>query len=232
LDPDATLRTDALALVDSDQVHDQLGRSILTAHLVGLLEQLTRREDAHSAVVHIDGRWGSGKSTLVNLLLKRLRSGEGTPQDEGPESARRILGDPLVGRYDAWRESSLGPEGWSLAAAINRTVRAARSRFTQSYRVAWNMIRRFLLAPPVSAALVVFVITVIAWRANILRGTPDTVSKAISALSGLALIALGVGRLLFWYAPIPGLARLRFRAEENPLSEIAELIGWLRRWSP
>jgi len=60
-----------------------LGREILVSHLHALLERLTqpgRSSDGdrltESAVVHMDGRWGSGKSTLVTLLLlRRLRAG-------------------------------------------------------------------------------------------------------------------------------------------------------------
>lgn len=42
---------------------------------------------AGTAVVHIDGRWGTGKSTLVNLLVERLGS-RSSLSARRPSSAR------------------------------------------------------------------------------------------------------------------------------------------------
>ena len=41
---------------------------------------------------------------------------------------------------------------------------------------------------------------------------------------------MAAGRLLFWYAPVLG--QLQLRANPNPLGEVAEVVSWLRRWTP
>jgi KAP family P-loop domain/WD domain, G-beta repeat len=68
---EAVSRTDDM---DDDSFRDILGRGVLAAHLEELLVRLTSRQRAGTAVVHIDGRWGSGKSRLVTLLERRLAS--------------------------------------------------------------------------------------------------------------------------------------------------------------
>ncbi|MGH3671246.1 MAG: P-loop NTPase fold protein, partial [Pseudonocardiaceae bacterium] len=62
-------RIPAPAQVDFTRVQDRLGRRILAAHLGGLPRQLATYSESTSAVVHVDGQWGAGKSTLVRLLL-------------------------------------------------------------------------------------------------------------------------------------------------------------------
>lgn len=112
---DSEPRMSAPAQVDSTRVRDGLGRRILATHLGELLSQLAANSDSTSAVVHVDGQWGAGKSTLVRLL----RDDE---QAHGPDWT-----PPLVVDYEAWRECAIAPEWWSLAAAIEKEVHRSRS---------------------------------------------------------------------------------------------------------
>ena len=220
------MRTEAPALVDSSRTADELGRGVLASHLAGLLGQLTDEQEAHCAVVHIDGRWGSGKTSLVQLLLERMNPPDGGVS-QGHSSASSMLQNPLVIHYDAWRESAISPEWWSLATAINRTVRAARSRFTRMYLTFWMIAARTFRSPPTIVAILLFIVALVSWRVGLRSGSAATVRALITALTGLAALALSVGRLLFWYAPT-----LHMRTNDNPLGDIAALVGWLRRWSP
>ncbi len=221
-DLDTGLRTEAPALVDSAALADELGRGVLAGHLVGLLAQLTEEQDANSAVVHVDGRWGSGKSTLVQLLIDRLRSDHLSPQ----RSAALALHDPLVVHYDAWRESAISPEWWSLATAINRAVRNERSMCTRVYLTLWTFTIRTFRSASTVAAFLLFAAALLSWQLIFRKNLP-ALGAGITAATGLAAVTLGAGRLLFWYAPT-----LHMRTDSNPLGEIANLVGWLRRWSP
>lgn len=124
-------RMSAPAQVDSTRVRDGLGRRVLATHLGALLSELAADSDSTSAVVHVDGPWGAGKSTLVRLLLD-------DEQAHGPAWT-----PPLVVAYEAWRECAIAPEWWSLAAAIEKyattTCRTARTRAGTSpaYRPCW-----------------------------------------------------------------------------------------------
>jgi WD40 repeat protein len=60
-------RMSAPAQVDSTRVRDGLGRRVLATHLGALLSELAANSDSTSAVVHVDGPWGAGKSTLVTV---------------------------------------------------------------------------------------------------------------------------------------------------------------------
>ena len=221
-DVDTGLRTEAPALVDGGPTVDELGTGVLAGHLVGLLAQLTQEQDANSAVVHVDGRWGSGKSTLVRLLLERLASEHAAARGE-PLLA---LHDPLVVQYDAWRESTISPEWWSLATAINRTVRSSRSRYTRIYLSMWTFVMRTARSGSTVGAIVLFAAALATWRL-FLKQDLSALGVVTVTLTGLAAITFSAGRVLFWYAPA-----LHMRTDSNPLGEIATLVSWLRRWSP
>ena len=222
---DTGLRTEAPALMDGGQLVDELGRGVLAAHLVGLIGQLTEEQDANCAVVHVDGRWGAGKSTLVRLLLERLDTGQ--EQAAGRRGQAAMLQDPLVVHYDAWRESAISPEWWSLAIAINRTVRAARSRFTRLYLTLWTVASRTARSSSTVAAIVLFAAALATWRATAGDEGIAALGAVVTAFTGLAALTLSAGRLLFWYAPT-----LHMRTNSNPLSEIAAMVSMLRKWSP
>jgi hypothetical protein len=97
---------------------DRLSRAGFASHLAERLRLLTVGERAPSpaagdpsgsGIVHLDGRWGAGKTTLVELMLRERVAD---------------LGWPVVVRYDAWRQAAIAPEWWSLAAEIRRAVHA------------------------------------------------------------------------------------------------------------
>jgi hypothetical protein len=219
--------TRAPSAVDSSTVDDVIGREILAVHLEVLLDQLTSAQSAHTAVVHIDGQWGSGKSTLVELFLRRLspESGENKPITR---ETQRLAGSVIV-RYDAWRESAIAPEWWSLSTAINREVRRTRALVTRLLMSVVGVVLRWLRSPPAVLAVIVFAVFIVLLRLGVLKDA-EAVGKTLVGLTGTAALALTVGRALFWSSPAFG--RLHVQTEVNALDEIADIIGWLRRWSP
>jgi hypothetical protein len=216
----------ALSLVDDETVGDALNRGVLAAHLEGLLVQLTTKQRAGTAVVHIDGKWGAGKSTLVNLLVERL----GSPHQPADEPAQQRLTDPVVVRYDAWRESAVAPEWWSLARSINVAVRSQRALTTQAAMTVTGAMTRTARSRPVLVAGAVLVTMLVAWASGAWQGDVGTVGKILTTVVTLATLGLALGRVLFWASPAFG--RLHQRADDNPLGEIAATVASLRRWSP
>lgn len=207
----------APAQVDSTRVQDGLGRRILAAHLGALLSELAAHSDSTSAVVHIDGQWGAGKSTLVRLLLddEQAHASGWTP--------------PLVVEYEAWRECAIAPEWWSLAAAIEKEVRRSRSRAVRVVMHAWSVVMRTIRSPATLTALAVALAGALVSRLLPSSWAQTGVAVA-AAIVGLLGIGQVVGRTLFWHSAPFG--RLHLHTENNPLGQVADMISWLRGWAP
>ena len=211
---------DPLALVDVTKTPDLLGRASLAAHLDGLLARLASTQPEGTAVAHLDGRWGAGKSTLVELMLEPSLCGDvGEP---------RQLQDTVVVRYDAWRESAVAPEWWSVAAALNRGVGSSRAWPTRLVMLASGAVDRIRRTPSIFVAVAVLVAML--WVVNRYGEGLKSLGGLVTGLVGAIALALTVGRALFWTSPAFG--RLDLKANDNPLGEIAEQVGRMRRWSP
>lgn len=214
---DSQPRMSAPAQVDSTRVRDGLGRRILAVHLGALLSELAADSDSTSAVVHVDGPWGAGKSTLVRLLLadERAHGSAWTP--------------PLVVDYEAWRECAIAPEWWSLAAAIEKEVRRSRSWATRAFMHVWSVVVRTLRSPATLTALVVALGGGLV--STFLPSSWVQIVVAVAAgFAGLVGVGQVLGRTLFWHSAPFG--RLHLHIEDNPLGQVADMIGWLRGWTP
>ncbi|MFC4118571.1 P-loop NTPase fold protein [Nonomuraea zeae] len=91
---------------------DELGRIGVARALQTQLRSLVQELPGRSFLVHIDGAWGTGKSTLLRFLR------ELDAEDDDPW---------LVVEYDAWRQTRGGPPWLSLLQALRRAVRAERN---------------------------------------------------------------------------------------------------------
>lgn len=88
---------------------DQLGRAAFARVLAARIREVHARDPEHAFAVHLHGAWGSGKSSLLNLLGAELESD----------------GDWLVVRFNAWQHHRLRPPWWWLVTAIYHRARAA-----------------------------------------------------------------------------------------------------------
>jgi WD40 repeat protein len=208
---------------------DRLSRAGLASHVAGRLRQLTTAERSASpatgdptgsGIVHLDGRWGAGKTTLVELMLRE-------PAAE--------LGDPVVVRYDAWRNAAIAPEWWSIAAEVRRAVHRSRAAPTRLVLTLAAYARRLARSTSTWVALLVVAAAGVAgrWLVTGPRGMPQqftAVLGLVTSVSGVLAVAFVVARGLFWSAPVLG--RLHMRTDDNPLAEISGIVGQLRRWTP
>ena len=241
-------RLDVLASGDDEQTNDLLGREVLVHHLVGVLNQLvgSRGDEDNmkgTVVVNLDGRWGAGKTVLSRLTTDHLAA-----SPEMKDGKPSMLFDPIVIPFNAWQQSTVGPRWWTLIAEVKRHVERERAFSSRIALQTVGMISRLsrsrslLFAGLLVAALAVVVL----WYSQ--PGPPpaashddpltlvalmerlDGVGKAIGGITALALIALGLGRILFWASPTIG--KLYLKTEAKPLSEVSEILARLRRWSP
>jgi WD40 repeat protein len=214
---DSQPRISAQAQVDSTPVRDGLGRRILATHLGALLSELSNDSASTSAVVHVDGPWGAGKTTLVRLLLDE-------EQAHGPDWT-----PPLVVEYEAWRECAIAPEWWSLAAAIEREVRRSRFWATRAFMHVWSVGARTTRSPATLTALAVALGGGLV-SALLSPSWLQTVVAVTAALGALVGIGQTLGRTLFWHSAPFG--QLHLHTEDNPLGQVADMISWLRGWTP
>jgi hypothetical protein len=224
-----------LAARDDTDVADALGREIIAIHLIELLRQLADLGKARdgaggSVVVHIDGRWGSGKTTLVRLLQRKLAlAGSGVAGGCRPHSKGMELDDPIVVTYDAWRESAIAPEWWSLSSKINHAVRRQRMYGTRLLMTIVGLVERTARSSSLVTSIIVWCAIVGAYAAGWWRNG-EGLLKWLTVVTTVSTLGLAAGRVLFWASPTFG--NLYVRNDENPLGEISEIVSRLRRWAP
>lgn len=77
---------------------------------------VVKEEDRRRAfMIHLHGRWGSGKSSLLNLLEQYL------VRDEGTGPAARVVW------FNAWVYNSRRPPWWALLDTLYRSLQRARN---------------------------------------------------------------------------------------------------------
>lgn len=97
-----------------DQVvkEDKLGRDPIAKIFAKLIKEDIFTENLnYSFMVHLQGEWGAGKSTFLNLITKNLNSGE----DKW-----------IVVNYNAWQNQHISPPWWTL---IDQIYRQSKSEF-------------------------------------------------------------------------------------------------------
>jgi len=183
LPPPGTLPDQVPLQYDSPTLQDQLGRQGFARALAIRFERIWRRgekEQPGSFIFHLHGAWGSGKTSLLDMLRVELQaplcaptaldSGEGTRPRGGPVAAEPWV----VVNFNAWQHQRLDPPWWFLLDAVyrqgrdqlrgclNQPDRAARLRARETvWRVSMARLDVIiagviLLALAIASALVLF----------------------------------------------------------------------------
>ena len=95
------------ALKDTDQ--DDLGRDAIAETIVTNVTRVwaAQKREKRPFAIHLSGRWGSGKSSILGFLSKKLEQ-ETTHHPDGW----------VVINYNAWRMQEAGPSWWSLLMTV------------------------------------------------------------------------------------------------------------------
>lgn len=204
-------------LSDSPATVDLLQRGPLAHSLATRLERVRHEAPDVSFLIHIDGPWGAGKSTLIGLLQKELTENW-----------------TVVG-FNAWRESRVGPSWWALLAALRRDMGRDRGVFGRLWLRAaetWSRLRR-AGAPAQTAALAFLVaasggylflrLTHMSWKDA--GEALKTLSAAVTALGAVWAAALLAIRLLLWDSAKG--ARKFMQSNTDPMQQVADHFEWL-----
>jgi hypothetical protein len=88
---------------------DKLGREPVAKAFVDLIKKDVFTEDMnHAFMVHLQGEWGAGKSTFLNLIKKHLNDGKE---------------EWIVIDYNAWQNQHITPPWWTLIDQIYRQTK-------------------------------------------------------------------------------------------------------------
>ena len=208
-------------LSDAPADEDLLGRQPLAYALAARLRRFYEDEPGTSFLVHIDGPWGTGKSTLLLLLRAEL--------EKEPKW--------LTVNFNAWRQSRVGAPWWALLAALRHDIgRSYRLPARAWLRLveSWARFRRsgapFALAFIVLLMASAAVFVLLRPRDLTLKtsvGLTQAISAVLAAVGTLWAGALVAGRFFLWDSARG--AKLFEQSNANPMEDVKEHFGWLIR---
>ena len=103
-----------------DIAGDDLGRDAIARTIALNVSRVWGDQIKHSRpfAVHLSGRWGSGKSSILNFLRTHLEADtKHTPTSPGTIHPPKPKGWVVV-NYNAWQMQESGPPWWSLRNAV------------------------------------------------------------------------------------------------------------------
>lgn len=209
------------AYADDPALLDELGRRPFAEVLGQRLDEFwsgAKPRDAGAFIVNVDGPWGAGKTTVLNLLRAYLQDRE----------------DPwVVVEFNAWRQQRLRPPWWVLikevyrqSAASWRQIGIVRSLLLRMQWLAWRVRADWM--PSMFAAVMIALALAIVWSAK--DSGPQSAELALKII--IALAAAGAAIMTFTRSLAFGSARAAQTYAElrsDPLGPIVLLFKRLMR---
>lgn len=146
---------------------DDLGRAAIAETIVKNVTHVWADQIEHSRpfAVHLSGRWGSGKSSILNFLREKLEQettySPVTAGTIGPNSQKGWV----VVDYNAWQMQGTGPAWWTLRNAVVDAGKGALGREGRGFALRdrlWQ-IRQGWEPWLVVAAIILAILSASAW---------------------------------------------------------------------
>jgi hypothetical protein len=147
-----------LTQTDSPALVDALQREGLARVIANRIRVVRARDDVRAArepagdadrsggrsfLILLDGRWGSGKTTVLNFLRRELVR----PDVVGRPTGERAYGRWIVVTFNAWQHQRIVPPWWWLMTAVQRQGTEALPRASvRGLSVRWWIARRRIAA--------------------------------------------------------------------------------------
>ncbi|HEU5155453.1 MAG TPA: P-loop NTPase fold protein [Streptosporangiaceae bacterium] len=199
---------------------DRLGRAGVARALMKQLDELVRNYPGRSFLVHIDGAWGTGKSTLLRLLR---------------ESVERDARGWLMVEYDAWRQSRAGPPWLTLLSAVRAAVRTTqrwpfrRPGFWLAERarllLGWQWIAGALIVAGAGTVVAALFLLNHRLRGGISDGVVNLLGTLVTFGTAWSVIAAGFGRFIALDSRRAARAFTETRAD--PMEDLARHFAWM-----
>jgi hypothetical protein len=197
----------------AEDSEDYLGRRFLADVLARRLARLDQ-EGSMPFLVHLDGPWGSGKTTVFRFLERRL--------------ADRFL----VVRVNAWREQRVGVQWWTLHQALRRALRErARIPVVADLTGFWDVART--RAPQVLGVLGALVLVSGLLLVVDLPGAGVFADLAVKLVTLGALVVAGLTALRTFLLPHSRRsAKTYVDSSPNPIADVSDLFRRSLRRAP
>jgi hypothetical protein len=208
---------------------DELGRRAVAEALKDQLSRLHTDFRGRSFLVHVDGAWGAGKSTILRFLheLIELSHREGNSGDTSS-------GDWLVITYDAWRQARVGPPWLTVLQALRTMVRSEQRNVTWfSIKERARLVGRWqwIAASVMLATAIALIGLVVLGGSNLSLTSFGDVVKLLGGLLPLAaalwLIASSAGRFVTLDSRRSARTFLDTRAD--PMEDLTSHFDWVLR---
>jgi hypothetical protein len=204
-------------LADAPADDDLLQRDPLAQALGRRLKRIREQDPGNAFLVHLDGAWGTGKSTILRFLRRSLE----------PEW--------LVVDFDAWRQSRVGPPWWALLVALRERLASELTWFARMrLRAAEGLtrVRRtgapYLFAVALLLVAVAGMLVLFSPPSLTLKSAGDiakSLSAAVVALGTLWAGGLLASRFLLWDSAKG--AVVYEQTKPNPMEALADHFAWL-----
>jgi hypothetical protein len=211
---------------------DQLGRLALAHEVANLLRELAY--DGSQSVVfegqsvafglHLDARWGAGKTTLVNFIIEDLQR----RSPDGGEDAAHPREPWTIVKLDAWRSSQLSPAWWALLTHLRMGVRGSLGPWQRLMfdlrHFGKSVLQYWLLWVPPMAVLVIL---------GVLWFRQTDVGKLMAGAAAAVALAASISGLVVRFFSLGSIqsARLHERLSGNPMEEVAMQTWTIQRES-
>ena len=179
-------------LSDAPALVDALGRQAFAEVLATRAKQVyeTLRSgklgNDSAFILHIDGPWGSGKSSILNFLKANLEQSQ-------PEW--------VIVEFNAWRNQQRSPAWWPIISHVWATVRRKSVFRYLSARwvwTSWNVRTRWVpLLVSLLSLLLLAVLVVFATDLSTVQGISPQVAEWTDKLAKIALGLVGFGGLVW-----------------------------------
>jgi WD40 repeat protein len=197
---------------------DELGRRQLAVALAKRLQHIATGAETteESFLLHIDGPWGVGKSTILGLLEKQLC-------EEND--------DWLIVRFDAWRQSRVGPPWWALLTSLRAAQGRALGRWGRArLRAAETLhrLRQYWISYLISLAVLAAALTAFLLLGPVqgsVAGTVQLISAAIAIATTVWVLARTAARSFMWESATA--AKLYEQSHHEPMESLAKHFAWL-----
>ncbi|GAB3692659.1 KAP family P-loop NTPase fold protein [Saccharopolyspora tripterygii] len=207
---------------DRPATKDELKRDGLARVIAGRIRNFSKDDADSSFLIHIDGPWGTGKSTILELLKQKISD------------------DYLVVEFDAWKHASVTPSWWALLAQLRTEISNDRGSLWRRVCFRLSEVRKRALrgsTPYIATGLFIGSLAVAAWAAwSYLFGSKpvgpivSNVKTWISMAGVVGAVALVVSRFVWWDSA-RGAKRLE-QVHKNPMDEVSWYFSWLLESSP
>ncbi|GLY71715.1 hypothetical protein Atai01_83340 [Amycolatopsis taiwanensis] len=205
---------------DAPATADRLNRGALADMLAIRLRQAQSEQPDVSFLVHLDGPWGAGKTSLLNLLERRLTN--------SPDPS-------VVVPFNAWRYARVEPPWWALITCLRDQLIRARPWWRRPWlhiREITTRVRRsgasYLLAMIVLVLLgagVIALLGPISFAPTKFGDFAKAIAAGIAVLAALWSASKVAAKLLLWDSARG--ARLLEQSHTNPMQEVTEHFAWL-----